>query len=297
MGREIKRVPVDFDWPIDELWHGFLRPDKYDEIPCTACKNGHSAHAQDLYDLWYGHLPFHPASTGSRPFRADHPVVRARAERNAAHAPEYYGTSEAALVREAERLAKLFNGAMSHHLTQADVDALVEAGRLMDFTHTWTKGVGWQKIEPPVTPTAAQVNEWSLDGLAHDSVNAWIVVRARCERDGFPTECERCGGHGSTEAYEGQRAEADAWEPTPVPTGDGWQLWSTTTEGRPISPVFAEGDALARWMSTNPCGFAGSTPSLETAMKWVHGDGWSPSMVGTSAGVVDGITFMGEVER
>lgn len=297
MGREIKRVPVGFDWPIDQVWKGYLRPDELDEIPCPACKNGYSDHAQNLHSLWYGYVPFHPASTGCTPLRADTPAVRAFAERNVERSPEYYGRGEAVIVREAQRLADLWNGSMSHHIAQADADALVEAGRLMELTHTWAKGTGWQKIEPPVVPTAAQVNEWSLSGFGHDAINASIVIRARCERDGYPVECERCQGHGSTEAYEGQRAEAEAWEPTEPPIGDGWQLWSTTTEGHPMSPVFAAGDDLARWIAANPCGFAGSRISLEAAMKWVHGDGWSPPMIGGPNGLQDGITAMAEVSR
>ena len=26
MGREIKRVPLDFDWPLNKTWEGFLNP-------------------------------------------------------------------------------------------------------------------------------------------------------------------------------------------------------------------------------------------------------------------------------
>ena len=26
MGRELKRVPMDFDWPIDEIWYGYYHP-------------------------------------------------------------------------------------------------------------------------------------------------------------------------------------------------------------------------------------------------------------------------------
>lgn len=292
MGREIKRVPVGFNWPIDQVWQGFLRPDELDEIPCPACKNGYSDHAQNLHSLWYGYIPFHPASTGCTPLRADSPAVRAFAERNVERSPEYYGRGEAVIVREAQRLADLWNGSMSHHITQADADALAAAGRLRDLTHRWVEGTGWQEFDPPVVPTAAQVNEWSLSGFGHDAINASVVLRARCERDGFPTECDRCQGHGSTEAYEGQRAAAEAWEPTEPPTGDGWQLWSTTTEGHPMSPVFAVGDELARWIAAHPVGFAGSRISLEAAMSWVHGPGWSPSMIGGPNGLQDGITAM-----
>lgn len=82
MGRQIRRVPLDFDWPLDTVWAGFLMPDRFDEDACPDCTSGYSPHAQHLYDLWYGKLPFDPASTGSTPLSADTPAVRAFAERN-----------------------------------------------------------------------------------------------------------------------------------------------------------------------------------------------------------------------
>lgn len=225
MGREVKRVPLDFDWPIREVWSGFLRPDSFDEVKCPDCKLGYSPGAQRLNDLWWGNLPFDPASTGSTPLRHDTPAVRAFAERNITSAPDFYGTGEHAVRREAQRLADLWNGMWMHHLTQDDVDALIADDRLRDFTHTRTPEHHWQKIDPPVTPTAAQVNEWSLHGWGHDSCNAGVVVRARCERDGIPEVCSSCDGHASTEAYPGQRAEAEVWESTPPPVGEDYWLY------------------------------------------------------------------------
>lgn len=291
MGREIRRVPLDFDWPQDKVWEGFLSPDRFDETPCPDCESGYSPQAQNLYDLWYGKMPFDPATTGSTPWRHGSPAVRALAERNVANAPEYYGTGKTATVREAQRLADLFNGSWSHHLSQDDVDALVASGRLRDFTHTWSREEGWQKIEPAVTPTAEQVNDWSLRGMGHDSINASIVIRARCERDGINDTCPTCKGHASLEKYEGQRAEAEAWEPTDPPKGDGWQLWETVSEGSPISPVVATADELAGWMS-NP----------ERGDRWVPGDvarkfiddGWAPTgIVAPGRGYTSGVEAVG----
>ena len=37
MSREIKRVPVDFDWPIDKTWHGYLIPQRLNVPNCTEC--------------------------------------------------------------------------------------------------------------------------------------------------------------------------------------------------------------------------------------------------------------------
>lgn len=296
MGREIKRVPVNFDWPLYEVWHGFLMPDELDETPCPDCSgSGYSDHARMLKDLWYGYLPFDPTTTGSVPLTPATPAVREFAERNVGRSPEFYGTGEAAVAREATRLADMWNGQWCHHLAQEDVDALVEDARLHDFTHTWTKGDGWKPIEPVPTVTAEQVNTWSLRGLAHDSINCLVVVRARCEREGVEELCASCKGHGSFEGYEGQRAEAEAWEQSEPPTGEGWQLWETTSEGSPISPVFAAAEDLATWMS-NPDRtdrYAKDWMPYPAAMNFIS-EGWAPTFVATpQAGVVSGAEWVG----
>jgi hypothetical protein len=291
MGREIKRVPIDFDWPLNEVWKGFLAPENLRGGKCPACENGYSPHAEHLHNRWYGYVPFDPSETGSQRLTPDTPAVRALVERNVHRSPEYYGRGEAAIVREGARLCELWNAQWSHHLHQDDVDALIAGGRLYDFTHKVIPGEGWEPIDPPPTVTAEQVNAWSIQGFGHDSINCWVAVRAACERAGKAVECSRCGGHGSVEKYEGQRAEADAWTATEPPTGEGWQLWSTTTEGHPMSPVFASADELATWMS-----------DPERGDQWVPGtvaakfiaDGWAPSLAGTpDTGVTSGVEFMG----
>ncbi len=41
MGREIRRVPLDFDWPLEKVWDGFVNPHYR---PCRAgCEGGYSA--------------------------------------------------------------------------------------------------------------------------------------------------------------------------------------------------------------------------------------------------------------
>ena len=35
MGRELKRVPLDFDWPLNKPWEGFVNP-HYTAVECSA---------------------------------------------------------------------------------------------------------------------------------------------------------------------------------------------------------------------------------------------------------------------
>lgn len=92
-----------------------------------------------------------------------------------------------------------FDGARgwSRHLKQPDVDALVAAGRLMDFTHTFVVGEGWKPKDPPATPTAEEVNAWAVGrGFGHDSINCNVLVEARCKALSVEPYCARCKGDG-----------------------------------------------------------------------------------------------------
>lgn len=297
MSREIRRVPLGFDWPIGRVWEGYLRPEHLREQSCTHCDgSGYSPFAQRVKDRWYGYVAFDPSETGSTPFTPEMPLVKALITAKIDRDPTGYyldrawNNKDRAVYNESVRMCEHWNRAWSHHLEQRDVDALLAADRLIDLTHTWSRENRWQPIEPRPEITAKQVNDWSIQGFGHDSINQMIVTRAACERKDRPVECSICHGHGTIEKYIGQREEAEAWQWSEPPEGPGWQLWETTTEGSPKSPVFASANELAVWMSENPCGFAGARVSLDVAMKFVHGDGWSPSMMGNSDGIVDGIT-------
>lgn len=305
MGREIKRVPLDFDFPIDSgTWSGYLMPETLHENPCPEDCNGYSKRAKYLKDLWYGQVPFKPEDNGSTPFLPEHPSIWARAESNVERAPQYYGTGKTAIAWEATRLAAHLNRSWMHHLAQQDVDVLLAGNRLQDLTHTWDSSrppkERWQPIEPPVRPTAAQVNEWSLFGFGHDEINRYRVVKARCEKEGVSYDCEVCDGHGSFEAYPGQRAEAEAWEHTEPPKGEGWQLWQTVSDG-PLSPVYETPEELARWMSSPAYDWGvskGSEISYADALAFVTGPGWAPSMARTASnGVETGEQFMIRTEK
>lgn len=294
MGREVKRVPLDFDQPLNEVWPGFLMPEELRLPQCPECAGGgYSPRARELQDLWYGYVPFKPEDNGSVPLTSDTPAVREFAERNVAHAPDFYGTGIFAVAREATRLADLWNGQWSHHVNADDVAALVEAGRLYDFTHTWVKGGGWHPKDPPVVPTPEQVNEAAIRSfMVHDAISASVAVRARCEREGVSELCAACAGQGDVSTEE-QRAAYEAWTSTEPPTGDGWQLWETVSEGSPISPVFDSDEALAHWMTENRCTVNGPMSSFDAALRFVRA-GWAPSfMASAETGVVPGTEWIG----
>lgn len=274
MGRQVRRVPAGFDWPLRKVWAGFIQPAWLDSLSCPDCEGGYSREAQRMQDEWYGNAPFDPASTGSPLLTPTTPAVWAFAERNVERAPHFYGAGNHAIQREAERLTDLWNAAWSHHLSQDDVDALIDGDRLWDFTRTWSPESGWQAKEPPYRPTAAEVNEWSLRTLGHDGINQSICVQARAEREGVELLCGTCRGHGGVEAFKGQRKLAKKWKPIKPPRGDWWQLWETTSEGSPVTPAFATPEELAAHIGG------------ENTLAWITGPGWTPSGIATVGAVL-----------
>lgn len=312
MSREIKRVPLDFDWPLNEVWSGYVHTDeqraRWAEDDCPDCTRGWAPRAQHLLDQWYGNAPFRPEDNGSTPLTPETPAVRAFAERNVTrdaqslhfYTRDYFGhiSTDVAIVREAQRLADLWNGMWAHHLNAQDVEDLRATERLPHrLTHRFDRDADprWQRIEPEPVITAEQLNELAITNSLDGRVDPYAIIEARCAREGASSTCLTCGGHASLERYRGQRAEAEKWEPTEPPTGEGWQLWESVSEGSPISPVFGTAEELAQWLTV---GVGTGTPNhpnpmpISAARKFVEA-GWAPTFVGNAGGLHNGADYVG----
>lgn len=214
MGRELKRVPLDFAWPMDERWHGYLNP-HYEE--CKTCGGSGSTVAKRRLDDLVSLLML----SGSDAARGKcHPYLE--------EAPLYETRS-------------MTCGQDMVELTSA------LAGRSSSF-------------------------------MGYDSVARWSATRKIIAAAGLPEKwgtCLGCDGHGiprdKYEAYE-------AWSRSDPPTGEGFQIWETVSEGSPISPVFATAEELARHMATTSWGADHGT-SYEQWLRFINGPGWAPSMM------------------
>lgn len=52
MGRELKRVPLDFKWPIKKIWRGYLNP--YNSSECKSCGgSGFNPATKKIDDAWH----------------------------------------------------------------------------------------------------------------------------------------------------------------------------------------------------------------------------------------------------
>ena len=259
MGREIKRVSVEFDWPLNIIWKGYLNP--YNSTECTLCGGGGLNPAtKKLSDNWYTHL------------RTDG------------------------------------KEGWMYHLEEADVQVLLDAGRLMDFTRVAineeqkeivkekiAKGENnWLPFDNGCIPSPEEVNIWAKKGFGHDSVNQWICVKAKAKRLGVYGECPHCKGKGYYYCEEKYEDLSEAWEPIEPPEGEGYQLWETTSEGSPTSPVFKTPEELAKWLFDNAASaFAGQTCSYEQWLNFIRGPGWAPSAIFDGNRVRSGVECTG----
>lgn len=303
MGVEIKRVPLDLEFTIGEVWPGYINPHAHLERKCEHCDgSGYSPVALELKNKWYGFVDFDPAEVGSSPYEYYHPAIVQKAKRNLINhqarlkerseeivadlvLPETDDLSQEELKnlltkywglrQECRRLANVFNTAWTYHINQQNVDDLLEDGRLMCFTHKFVEGEGWVKDDTRPKPTAAQVNEWCILTIGHDCINFSTIVKAECKRRGVSHICSNCEGNGT--AYETPEARnlCENWEPVQPPSGDGWQLWESVSEGSPISPVFETKEGLAAWLSMRD--IFSYKHNYATWMRFIDDGGYAPS--------------------
>lgn len=223
MGRELKRVPMDFAWPLGKVWDGYLTPEEFRFPECISCEgDGYSLEARAIANTFYAHM------IGGR---------------------------------DADRLA------WYDKIGQAEVDNLLAKGRLRTLVSrepTEDNPRDWEWVAQARTAAEVNAENRSPRGLnGHDAINRMILVRFRCEVLEITEKCPTCNGHGSI-ATDAQREEAEKDHTVHPPEGEGYQLWETTTEGSPSSPVFATIEELCTYAAANCTVFAGSKATAES---------------------------------
>lgn len=252
MSREVKRVPLDFDAPLNEVWAGYCKPTELIEDQCGACAGGYTW-ARDWLAILCDRIGMLADDIGEQDRgRPMHPWLA-----DDGHPPCDGGVFDPSagwwirqpkVMRPTRDILALVSG-----LTGESETALLHPMHGTDGYRIALKVIEAAGLDPDV---------WGL--------------------------CAACGGRGCVEKYPGQSAEAELWKPTDPPRGDGWQLWTTVTEGSPMSPVFAGADDLAAWMVDH-----GEASSMEVARRFIT-VGWAPSGAATpETGVMTGVEFVG----
>lgn len=228
MGREVRRVPLDFNWPIDKVWKGFVNP-YYRPCPSPDCRNGQTiarARLEDIVRLIS--ISAHDAGCVGR----SHPYF-------------YAGTFIS---------------------SRGDVPGK----DLLELT----KG-----IEKAGQKIGAHTLEWTIEKT--------LMTMAGLDPDTWGM-CPICHGENIDPALQEQY---EKWECQDPPSGEGWQMWETVSEGSPISPVFATPEKLAQWLAdTGASTFGSMTAPYDVWLKMIVGSGWAPSAVALpGVGLVSGV--------
>lgn len=235
MGREVKRVPLNFQWPINEIWKGYVNPIYAEHShECPHC-DGHGATSgrkrlEDLVGLLM--LSGSDASRGK-----SHPYFE-----------NMEGLYCSQGITPSEDLAKLTAGL---------------AGR-------------------------------NCSGFGHDACDRWEATRKILRAAGIKSEkwgyCPHCKGSGRIWDSRNYEIRSNRWRRKEPPKGAGYQMWETTSEGSPISPVFKTPEELAQWLaSTGASSFGRDTATYETWLAFIRGPGWAPSMIVSSRGARSGV--------
>lgn len=216
MGRTLRRVPMDFDWPMEKLWEGYINPYR-DPCPAQAvrtCVGGYSSTYEWLHSVVRMLLLL-----GDDARFEDAPKSPSRMFPH----PYLMSILATACVSETPRMTK--------ELTR--VSTFLAGRKPSIMGHDGLDGY------------SATLKIGKLAGLK----KGWHV-------------CSVCKGTGIDPAIQAQH---DAWKPTDPPTGDGFQLWCTTSTGAPLSPVFASLEELCGWCENNATTFA---RHRATAAEW-----------------------------
>ena len=241
MGRELKRVPLDFDWPLNVAWKGYVSPYRWRD--CPRCEGtGLNVKTKVLSEAWYHRQYDVPTAPDLRAIFMD-------------------------------------NADFGRCLAQDECDNLAGEGRLYDLTNEWKKlspddehPRRIRKLNADGTdyyPSAEQVNAWSRGGIGHDSINHSICVEFRAKKLGFHGHCALCKGDGCLWPSVEYKELAREWKEIDPPEGLGYQLWES--EGSPISLVFPDEDSFVDYL-------VGEGSTQKAARKFVD-VGVVPSMV------------------
>jgi len=269
---------------LKEVWKGYLNPYHDHSEKCYTCDGlGYSPKALKLYQQWYGYRPFDPAENGSVRFEATHPEIMKFATRNVENSRDFHlreantTSISVAILAEAQRLSDVCFNHLANHLTQEDVDYLLERGSLSQYgcymrgEDPETKEKCYLRTKNPI-PSAQQVNSDSINaGMSRaGSSEFWHFLQRRAKVGGFITTCSECGGDGElwpSQELKDQFHNWDSYAPeNQPPKGEGYQLWETTSEGSPMSPVFETLEELCAWCEENATTFGTNKTTKENWM-------------------------------
>lgn len=143
----------------------------------------------------------------------------------------------------------------------------------------WCKGTGWDE---------------QRRHMPYDQRRKWQEEQRDEGRKLEEAYCPHCDGEGSIWPSKEIERQANEYKTIDPPAGEGWQMWEDTSEGSPISPVFATQEELARWLAdTKASAFGNMTATYEEWLRMI-GQQWACSAVWDPAnGLRSGVAASG----
>jgi len=227
--RELKRVPLDFDWPLSKIWKGFINP-HYKPCPANGvtCFGGSTAAGR-----WMDAITRFIAMMGQEAAEAayagqfaghgrvyPHPYLRDWDQAPHYDIPQEVSDKINQFQETRDRMRVLHD-----HLTTHPPDVLP----LTDEMLALVEGLAEEKIQGIGGSTAYKIHKRLLK--VAKMPKTWGV-------------CQVCSGESMDLAH---KEAYEAWQEEEPPIGPGWQLWEDVSEGSPISPVFRTAAELADW--------------------------------------------------
>lgn len=215
MGRELHRVPLDFDWPLRKVWKGFANP-HFRPCPEAAKNNCHGGNTSagrwldaivHLISLvgreGYQNTPEMHARWAKTGRTYPHPWLQEWGMAPRTKIPHDVDKKLCAIEDQRERFAALDQYRRRHPAQLLTLDS---------------------EIAALVSGLAKGRNLGPLAG----GETSYAIYRTLVEAAGITDErwgvCKVCDGHGIDPAV---REAYENWEREPPPTGEGWQLWET----------------------------------------------------------------------
>ena len=128
------------------------------------------------------------------------------------------------------------------------------------------------------------------DGSYEQRAADWREEEAKWKRGEFPDYASEDSRKMSYSEWGGRHPDESDYMPDwPEAERTHYQMYETTSEGTPISPVMETPEALARWLvDNNASAFGGQTASYEGWL-WVCNGGYAPSAICDSRGMQSGV--------
>jgi hypothetical protein len=301
MGRKLMRVPLDFTWPLNKVWQGYLNEFKADE--CHHCEGRcYGPKLWDITETWYAHRAGSEAKAWYNKLTQDEVDALCAEGRLTEFTSTWNGTQ---WVRDKPNpMAAVVNAWASgrgfgHDCINQHICIETRVKRVLGITkndpdyhcqHCYGCGRLYQPQEGKFVFSV-------VEHFVHDEANikeaekgfSFDVKRLKegreaiekMTRDGFPS---------TIHDQKLLQLAADMWQDKEPPTGPGFQLWETTSEGSPISPVFPTLDALCTWLEPNGSTFGSGRTSKANWLKMLGEDDIVTADLGTLA---DGTKLIG----